>query len=68
MSILDNGVTVKNGAEFSLVVEVKEKQHSYPILLELKNAIHNQRVEVFPKGEIVYFATRVDCVFLVWVS
>ena len=47
MSILDNGVTVKNGAEFSLVVEVKEKQHSDPILLELKNAVHNQRVEVF---------------------
>ena len=50
MSILDNGVTVKNGAEFSLVVEVKEKQHSDPILLELKNAVHNQRVEVFSQG------------------
>ena len=50
MSILDNGVTVKNGAEFSLVVEVKEKQHSDPILLELKNAVHNQRIEVFSQG------------------
>ena len=36
MSISDSGVTVQNGAESSLVVEVKQKQESYPILLELK--------------------------------
>ena len=47
MSILDNGVTVQNSAESSLVVEVKEKQDSDPIFLELKGAFHNQRVEVF---------------------
>ena len=50
MSISNNGVTVQNGAESSLVVEVKEKQDSDPILLELKGAVHNQRVEVFPQG------------------
>ena len=31
MSISDNGVTVRNEAESSLVVEVKEKQDSDPI-------------------------------------
>ena len=41
MSISDGGVTVQNGAESSLVVEVKEKQDSDPILLELKGAVHN---------------------------
>ncbi|WMV41997.1 hypothetical protein MTR67_035382 [Solanum verrucosum] len=45
MSISDGGVTVQNGAESSLVVEVKEKKNSDPILLELKGAVHNQRVE-----------------------
>ena len=50
MSISDIGVTVHNREESSLVVEVKEKQHSDPILLELKNAVHNQRVEVFSQG------------------
>ena len=45
--ISDSGVTVQNGAESSFVVEVKYKQHSDPILLELKGAIHNKRVEVF---------------------
>ena len=50
MSILDSGVIVQNREESSLVVEVKEKQHSDPILLELKNAVHNQRVEVFSQG------------------
>ena len=50
MRISDSGVTVQNGSESSLVVEVKEKQDSDPILLELKNAIHNQRVEVFSSG------------------
>ena len=50
MSISDNGVTVQNGAESSLVVEVKENQDNDPILLELKGAVHNQRVEVFSQG------------------
>ena len=48
--ISDSGVTVQNGAESSLVVDVKEKQDSDPILLELKGAVHNQRVGVFSQG------------------
>ena len=48
--ISDNGVTVQNGAESSLVVEVKEKQERDPIFLELKGAVNNQRVEVFSQG------------------
>ena len=39
MSISDNGVTIQNGEESSLVVEVKEKQESDSILLELKGAV-----------------------------
>ncbi|WMV45982.1 hypothetical protein MTR67_039367 [Solanum verrucosum] len=46
-SISDSGVTVQNGAKSSLVVDVKEMQDSDPMLLELKGAVHNQRVEVF---------------------
>ena len=48
--VSDNGVTVLNEAESSLVVEVKEKQESDPILLELKGAVQNQRVEVSLRG------------------
>ena len=47
MSISKSGVTVQNGEESSLVVEVKEKKDNDPILLELKGAIHNQRQQVF---------------------
>ncbi|WMV32983.1 hypothetical protein MTR67_026368, partial [Solanum verrucosum] len=50
MSILDCGVIVQNRAESSLVVEVKEKQDSDLLLLELKGAVHQQRVEVFSQG------------------
>ncbi|WMV56466.1 hypothetical protein MTR67_049851 [Solanum verrucosum] len=50
MSISDSGVTVRNWAESSFVVEVKEKQDSDLILLELKGAVYNQRVEVFSQG------------------
>ncbi|XP_069148034.1 uncharacterized protein [Solanum lycopersicum] len=53
MSISDSGVIVKNKAESSLVVEVKENQDTAPILLGLKNAFHNQRVEVFSQGQDV---------------
>lgn len=47
MSISYGSLTIHNRAESSLVVEVKDKQDSDPILLELKGAIHQQRVEVF---------------------
>ena len=67
MSITYNGVTVQNVAESSLVIEVKENKDIDPILLEIKNAVHNQIVEVF-SAEIVYFVTRVHCVFVMWVS
>ena len=50
MSILDNDVIVQNGSESSFVVEVKEKQEIDPILLELKGAVKNQKVEVFSLG------------------
>ena len=54
MSISGSGVIIQNGEESSLVVEVKEKQDSDPILLELNGALHNQSVEVFSQ--------RGDCV------
>ncbi|XP_069144588.1 uncharacterized protein [Solanum lycopersicum] len=50
MSILDNDVIVQNGSESSFVVEVKEKQEIDPILLELKGAVNNERVEVMSQG------------------
>ena len=50
MSISDSGVTNQNEGESSLVVEVKEKQESDPIFIELKGAINNKRVEVFSQG------------------
>ena len=57
MSVSDNGIAIQNGSESSFVLEVKEKQKSDPILLELKGVIHNQRVEVFSQrgdGVLVY--------------
>ena len=49
ISISDSDLIVQNGAESSLVVEVKEKQDSDQVLLELKGLVHNHRVEVFSK-------------------
>ncbi|KAH0642150.1 hypothetical protein KY290_033750 [Solanum tuberosum] len=51
MSISDSGVTVHNGSKSSLVMEVKENQVSDPILLQLKGAVHQHRVEDFSQGE-----------------
>ncbi|KAH0655313.1 hypothetical protein KY285_030195 [Solanum tuberosum] len=50
LSILDGGVTVQNGSESLLVAEFKEKQDSDPILIQLKGAVHQQRVDVFSQG------------------
>ncbi|KAH0644810.1 hypothetical protein KY284_032694 [Solanum tuberosum] len=51
MSISDSGVIVHNGSKSSLVMEVKENQVSDPILLQLKGAVHQHRVEDFSQGE-----------------
>ena len=40
---------MKNGAESSLVSEVKEKQDREPILLDLKASVHNQLVLAFER-------------------
>ncbi len=49
-------------------MEVKENQDSDVIFLELNGAVHNKRVEVSPKMEMVYFPNKVDCVFGMWSS
>ncbi|WMV25388.1 hypothetical protein MTR67_018773 [Solanum verrucosum] len=64
MSISDGGVTVQNGAETSLVVEVKEMQDSDPILLEHKGAVHNQRVEVRGSRQ----KTSPEIILKIWLS
>ena len=45
----EGGAIVKNGAESSMVVEVKEKQDQDPILLQLKDNVHKQKVMAFAK-------------------
>ena len=39
-----------NGSTLSLVVEVKEKQDRDPVLLQLKDDVHKQKVLAFAKG------------------
>ncbi|WMV29868.1 hypothetical protein MTR67_023253 [Solanum verrucosum] len=64
MSILDGGVTVQNGSNPSLVVEVKENQDSDPILLQLRVQFTSRKLRFSPKGEMVCFAISVVYLFL----
>jgi len=43
----EGGVIVKNRAESSLVVEVKEKQYNNPFLVQLKEGIHKHKTMAF---------------------
>ena len=47
MDSIEGGIVVTNGAESSLVAEVKEKQDQDPIFLELKVNVHKQKVLAF---------------------
>ena len=49
----EGDIMVINGAESSLVSEVKQKQDQDPILLDLKVSVHNQRALAFEQGEMV---------------
>lgn len=44
------GVLVMNGAEASLVSEVKEKQELDLILFDLKESVHKQKIMSFEQG------------------
>ena len=44
MNSMEGGIVVTNGAESSLVSEVKEKQHQNPTLHDFMASVHNQRV------------------------
>ncbi|XP_070022120.1 uncharacterized protein [Nicotiana sylvestris] len=46
----EGGVIVQNGAELSLVVEVKEKQFNDPLLAQLKEGIHKHKTTAFSIG------------------
>ncbi|KAK6789369.1 hypothetical protein RDI58_013168 [Solanum bulbocastanum] len=50
MDSTEGRVVVMNGAESSLVLEVKEKQDQDPIFLELKAKVHKQKVLAFEQG------------------
>ncbi|KAH0658205.1 hypothetical protein KY289_026953 [Solanum tuberosum] len=50
MDSTEGGIVVMNGAESSLVSEVKGKQYQDPILLELKANVHKQKVLAFEQG------------------
>ncbi|WMV46834.1 hypothetical protein MTR67_040219 [Solanum verrucosum] len=50
MDSTEGGVVVMNGAESSLMLEVKGKQDQDPILLELKANVHKQKALAFEQG------------------
>ena len=62
----EGGIVVANGAESSLVSEVKEKQDEDPILPELREIVYKQRVLAFKQwGYCVLIYNSRSCVFRV---
>ena len=43
MDSIEEGIVMTNGADSSLVLEVKEKKDQDPILLDLKTSVHTQK-------------------------
>ena len=66
--ISDNCVKVMNRTKSSLVVEVKENKTVIQFFLNIRMQSTIREWRFSPKRDIVYFATKVDCLFLMWVS
>lgn len=49
MSISNGVVIVRNSSKTSFVIDIKEKQESDPILLQLKGVVRQQNVKVFSR-------------------
>ena len=52
------GFMVHHKSDSSLVVEVKSKQHPYPLLMELKESVHGKLNESFSQGGMVFLDTK----------
>ena len=66
--ISDNCVKVMNRTKSSLVVEVKENKTVIQFFLNIRMQSTIREWRFSPKREMVYFASRVDCVFVMWES
>ena len=53
IDLIERGIVLTNGAESSMVSEMKGKHNQDPIILDLKACIHSQRVILSNKGEMV---------------
>lgn len=49
ISISNGVVIVRNSSKTSFVIDIKEKQESDPILLQLKGVVRQQNVKVFSR-------------------
>ena len=67
MDSTEGGIVLTEGAESSLQSEVKEKQDQDPILLDLKESVHKQRVLDFEQGGDGK-STKEDHVYLRWMD
>ena len=68
ISLSNYSVIVRNGAKSSLVVKAKESNSLIQSCLNLRVQSTINEWRFSPKGEIVYFATKVRCVFQMRVS
>ncbi len=57
----NGGIVVHYNFEFSLVIEVKSKQHLAPLLIELKDLVLGKINESFSRGDGV-LGSKEDCV------
>lgn len=60
MNFNNGGMIGKNCSKSSLVVELKEKQVSHLVLLQLKKAVHKKNVQLlsYEKGGILRYQGR----------
>jgi len=61
-------VIIQNGSKLSLVSYVKAKQDLDPIIIELKQSFLKKPFRLSPKGNMVFFVTKVDYVFQMSIS
>ena len=54
---------VHHTSDSSLVLEVKSKQHLYPLLMELKESVLGKHNESLSQGGMVFLDTKGDYVY-----
>lgn len=62
------GSMVQRSSVFFLVVDVKDRKHLDPILIELNHSVLGKPIKAFSQGVMGHLSIKIGCMFWMWIT